>query len=95
MFKRNREADPLDELITRVTEEMKTFGPDSEDYEKHLAYLERLNELRVNNKKQFRVDPNTLAGIVGNLFGIGMIIGYERANVMNSKATMFLGKNKT
>jgi hypothetical protein len=95
MFKRNREADPLDVLIARVTEEMTLHGPDSEDYDKYLSQLERLNELKNNNKKQFSVSPDVAAGIVGNLIGIVAIVGYEHANVMNTKASMFLTRNKT
>lgn len=47
MLKRwKRKPTTLDDLIERVEAEMKTFGPDSEDYEKHLAYLERLRKLK-------------------------------------------------
>ena len=95
MFKRNREIDPLDELITRVQEEMIVYGPDHEEYEKWLRQLERLTELKQSNKREFKVSPDVMAGILGNMAGIVMIISYERANVMNSKAMTFIGRNRT
>ncbi len=37
-----------------------------------------------------KIDPNTLLTVGGNLTGILMIVGHERANVITSKAVQFV-----
>lgn len=45
-------------------------------------------------EKSRRVSPDTLAIIAANVVGILLIIGYERANVVTSKALGFILKTK-
>jgi hypothetical protein len=59
----------------------------------------KLAELEMDLKtKEFeksrRVSPDTLAIVAANIAGILLIIGYERANVVTSKALSFILKTK-
>jgi len=58
----------------------------------HKAYE---HELKVKEfEKSRRVSPDTLAIVAANIVGILLIIGYERANVVTSKALGFILKSK-
>lgn len=51
----------------------------------------RLKNLEIEEKKielgrRFKVSPDTLAIVLGNLVGIAVVVGYERAHVLTSKA---------
>lgn len=51
----------------------------------------RLKDLEAQEKKaelgrRFKVSHDTLAIVVGNLLGIGVVVAYERAHVLTSKA---------
>lgn len=80
-----RTEDKVDALIDRVIEDMEMFGPDSEEYPKLIANLEKLYKLRAE-KKPSRVSPDTLAIVMGNLLGILIIVAYEEKHVITSKA---------
>lgn len=51
-----------------------------------LSLMEKRNALR--EKKG--VDPNTKAVVLGNLLGILLILGYEKGNVITTKALGFI-----
>lgn len=75
---------PVNGQIEVVLNEMQRKGVNSEEYPKLLAYLERLNEVKVN-ERQNPLDRNTVALIFGNLMGILLIVAYEQKHVMTSK----------
>lgn len=81
----------LDETIMELEHDMKTHDGDSEEYATCLNRLERLYKLREKHSRK-GLDPNTLLLVGGNLLGILIIVGYERANVIGSKALGFAGK---
>ena len=80
-----KDPQPLDTLINRVLCEMETCGPDSDEYPKLMAYLERLMKLKADEKPS-RVSRDTMAIVMGNLCGILLIVAYEQKHVMTSKA---------
>lgn len=92
LFRQNKTSD-LDELINTLRVEMDVDGPDSEKYKTRLGHLERLITLRAEERKT-RIDPNTMALVVGNILGILIIVGYERGHVMTSKGLGFVFKNR-
>ena len=63
----------------------------SEKYEDLLCKLERLEKLR---DKKSKISGDAKATIAGNLLGIGLILGYERANILMSKAVGFVIKGR-
>ena len=70
---------------------MNMYGPDTEEYPRLMDNLERLVRLK---EIKPRVSPDTMAIVVGNLFGILIIVAYEQKHVMVSKALGFLGRDR-
>lgn len=83
----------LDESIDRIVRQMETVMPGSDEYENLLAHLERLMRLRSDEPRD-RVSKDTMAIVVGNLIGILIIVGYERAHVVASRGMNLLLKTK-
>lgn len=79
------EEDDIDKAIKRILDDMDMFGPGSDEYDKLLSQLKTLTKLKTN-KKSKRVDPNTVAIVVGNIVGILIIVMYEEKHVITSKA---------
>lgn len=88
---KRRELTALDETMTMVLAEMKETNPSSPEFHAMLERLERLSKLRAQDAQK-RVSPDTLAIVVGNLAGILLILNYERAHVVTSKALGFVMK---
>ena len=82
---RTRLDDVIDDLLERMTQE--PF--DADRYAKMVGQLDRLHKMREQYIPK-RVSPDTLALIIGNIVGIVLILGYERANVLTSKALGFV-----
>lgn len=89
-----RKKSKVDKLIEESLTYLEILSPDSEEYSNVLKTIERLNELKNDNKSRRRVSPDTIALIIGNLVGIGLILGYEKAGVITSKALGFVLKGR-
>lgn len=87
MLKRFRpESDAkLDAQIADVYVRMREVGVDSEEYEKLMTLLERLHEVKAKDR-QPPISRDTLAICLTNLAGIIVIVAYEHAHVVTSKA---------
>lgn len=81
----------LDKVIDSLLNEMNSVMSDTEAYSKMVDQLVKLCTLR-DNLRPKGVSNDTLAVIAGNLFGILIIVGFERANVVTSKALSFVLK---
>jgi hypothetical protein len=75
----------IDDLLDRLVEE--PFDPDK--YAKMVTQLAQLHKLKEHYAPK-RVSPDTLLIVTGNLIGIVLILGYERAGVITSKAIGFV-----
>lgn len=62
-----------------------------EDYAKILDHIAKLHKMKTEEKSR-RVSPDTWAMVGANLVGIAMIVGYEHAHVVTSKAMNLLLK---
>ncbi len=81
----------VDELIDDLRDSMIEAGPHSDEYSKMLDQLTKLYKLKeVDLPKQ--ISPDTVLLVAGNLVGIVLILGYERANVLTSRAVNFVMK---
>lgn len=80
----------LDEAITSALRQLDSLPAYSDEYIKILNQIERLSALKTSRRQ--RVSPDTMALVLGNLVGIALIVGYERANVMSSSAKAFVLK---
>lgn len=79
----------LDDAIDALLETMTNEPYDSEDYGKKLKHLTELHKLKESSTPK-PPSADTMLVVAGNLAGIVMIIGYERAHVITSKALQFV-----
>lgn len=89
---KRQEAKKLDIACDQLLNEMLTYGPDTPEFQECLEKLERVNKIRMAKSLLKNVDSNTLLIVLGNLLGIGIIVGYEQRHVVTSIATKFLLK---
>jgi hypothetical protein len=83
----------LDKEINHVLSVMGVLEPDSEKYATMAKNLETLYKAK-SNEKDRKVSPDTIAVVLGNLLGIGIILTYEKANIIVSKALGFVIKGR-
>lgn len=93
VFKKNTPVinPALQEAIDLALAELKQHDPDTEQYATILTQIERLNTLATPEKEDKISKDNWLAAGT-NLLGIGIIVGYEHAHVVTSKAVGFITK---
>lgn len=81
--------------INQIITEMETVTADSPEFAKMVDQLVTLYKaLPPTKEKEPKVKWDTLVAVAGNLLGIGMILGFERAGVITSKALGFVMKAK-
>lgn len=80
----------LNAASIRLLDDMQEQSTNSEEYSVMLAHLERVNALYESKDRVRKVDPNTMALIAGNLFGILIIVAYEQKHVLTSKGIGFI-----
>lgn len=83
-FRSNSDA-KLDALIDDVMHRMSEAEDDPTEYEKHLVHLERLKKVKTENR-QPRLSRDTMVMCLTNLAGVIVIVAYEHAHVVTSKA---------
>ncbi|QED11538.1 membrane protein [Arthrobacter phage Qui] len=90
MFTKNKPEEDrpeLEEAITKALLELKDHQPYSTEYIKALEQIEKLYKLRAPKPElQKPVSLDTVLTVAGNIAGIVIILGYERAHVITSKA---------
>lgn len=79
----------LEKEIDLILDEMRGIEATTSEYLIRLDNLERLHKMH-NEIKNRKVKPDTIAIVMTNLIGIGMILGYERVNIITSKALGFV-----
>lgn len=79
----------LEEVIDQTLDDIRQYPPGSEEYEASVNTLIKIYEVKAQDKPN-RVSPDTLATVAANLLGIAIIVGYERMNIMTSKAMNFV-----
>ena len=91
MFTKTTEPSELDKVITQLLEDMQDTSTDTEEYAKMVDHLTKLYKLKETDLPK-RVSPESWAAIAGNLAGILLILNFERAGVVTSKALGFVTK---
>lgn len=89
--KKSAEDSKLENAVDNVYSEMAGLSSDSEEYAKMTDQLVKLYSLKENPK---RVSPDTLAVVIGNILGIILIVGHERAHIVTSKALNLILKTR-
>jgi hypothetical protein len=88
-----RQKTGLEIAIDELLSEMKGYTADTEEYAKMVDQLDTLYKLKDIDKPE-RIKPDTLAIIGGNVLVAVVIVGFERTNIMTSKALSFLLKTR-
>jgi hypothetical protein len=83
----------LQKEIDRVLTLMSDASPVSNEYADLTESLTKLYALKELSSKS-RVSKDTIAIVAGNLAGILMIVGHEKAHVVTSKAIGFVLKSR-
>lgn len=83
--------DALQIAIDEALAQLSGIDVDSDRYNEKMAKINELYKLKEKNTPK-RVSPDTMAIVIGNLAGIALILGYERAHVVTSKALGFVIK---
>jgi hypothetical protein len=65
----------------------------SDEYDRALSHLEKLYKIKQGEKSK-KISPDTKAIIIANLAGIGLILAYEHAHVITSKALSFVTRGR-
>jgi len=81
----------LKKAIETVYSEMAGSESYTEEYSKSVDQLTKLYALKEPPR---RVSPDTLAIVIGNILGIILIVGHERAHIVTSKALQFVLKSR-
>lgn len=81
----------LEKVIDVLLDRMADYDADDAEYPKMLEQLIKLYKLKEIDSQK-RVSPDTLILVAGNLVGIVLILGYEKANVITSRAIGFVMK---
>jgi hypothetical protein len=92
-LRRNTEPDALKVESDRVLRNMQDTVPWNEEYTTMVNHLSKLNEIKACQAKK-TINPDTWAIIAANLLGIVLILHYERADIVTSKAIGFVSKLK-
>jgi hypothetical protein len=94
-FKNEKELPPhaLDERVEDAIKELAGLDNGTEAYDnavKNVATLMNLRRQDLADRKRFNVDHDVAAAIAGQLAGIVMILTFEKANIVTSKALMLI-----
>lgn len=96
LFRKRRKLEPLlDPVIDRILDDMHMLGPTAEEYPQLLEELEKATKLHNSLSRSWKVSPDTVALVLGNLFGILIIVAYEQKNVITSKGLGFVMKTNS
>jgi hypothetical protein len=92
LTKSPREATALDKAIEDLFSELQSVNADTEEYSAMADQLIKLMKLKKEVEPSWRVSPDVLVAAGANVLGILLILNFERAGVVASKALGFVGK---
>jgi hypothetical protein len=83
----------LEQEIDHVLDQLATLDADSKEYSKAVKNLDALCKV-ASYKKDSSISADTLITVTANILGIVLVLGYEQAHVVTSKALSFIVKPK-
>lgn len=95
---RKDDTHQLDGAINKLIEEIDEMTAGDEAHTQAIASLRVLIEIRNADKAantRSPVSTDAMLAAVAHLLGIGMIIGFEKANVITSKALGFVPRSRS
>jgi hypothetical protein len=93
MFRKPKPSSKLELAIDALLDRIATEEYDFEETPKIVDQVTKLIKLKETSTPK-RPSPDTWILVAGNLIGIVIIIGHERANVITSKALGFVMRLK-
>lgn len=90
MLTRKKDPTPLETVKLDAIQALNHHSPETETYGVILDRVSALHEMQRTEKSDAQVSPETKATIAANLIGIAMILNFERANIVTSKAIGFI-----
>jgi hypothetical protein len=88
------EPTKLDKAIDDLLDEMTGYEGNTEEYSTMVSNLKVLHEAKALQPKPNVVSADTVATVAGSLAGILMILSFEKANIVTSKALGFVLRTK-
>lgn len=93
-FRKNSDdTSGLDDIIDAVQDILLKGDPTTSDFATATSQLDSLYKIKAQNKPD-RVSKDALLAVCANLAGIGLILSYEHAHVVTSKALSFVTKTR-
>ena len=92
LFAKKEVRTRLDDEIDKLHDKLQ-FRLEPKEYTAMSEHLLRLYEAKSKENSR-SISPDTIAMIAGNLLGIGLIINYEKAGIITSKALGFIIKGR-
>jgi hypothetical protein len=80
--------------ITSVLEQLDGMSVTTPEYAETLTILERLAKVQTQHKGKTQVSADAIVTAAASLGGIALILGFERAHVITTKALGFVAKLK-
>lgn len=80
----------IDAVLASMQSPIDKHGPEYTKLVEHLETLYKLKEKEVSPRE--RINVNTVLTVAGSLLSVGVIVGYERAHVLTSKALSHIVK---
>lgn len=90
MLTRKKDPTPLETVTISAVEALNNYPPNTTEYGVILDRVEQLHKMCQDEKSSTKMPPETKATIAANLVGIAMILNFERANIVTSKALGFV-----
>jgi hypothetical protein len=81
----------LEKEIDCVLEIMSHVPPDAPEYSKIANNLDKLCKVQ-NESKKNRISKDVIAIIIGNILYILVVMGYERGNIITTRALQWIVK---
>ncbi|AWN05895.1 hypothetical protein SEA_CRICKO_29 [Streptomyces phage CricKo] len=90
-IKKTAEPSELEIEVSRLFAELKNHEPNTNEYNAVADQLKKLYPLKEIDSKR-RVSPDAVLGAVVNLAGIALVLNFEHAHALTSKALGMVGR---
>jgi len=94
LFTKKDKRSTIDKEIDSVIEVMSILNANSDEYTAMAKNLEVLMKAKSYNKDGTKVSKDTVWTVVGSIASIVIIVGYEQAHIVASKAIGFVIKGR-
>lgn len=75
----------MDDEIARLTAQLSTMQPLSDDYSKTVDLITKLTKARAERNER-AISMDTILTVGANIAGLLLVLNYERLNVISTKA---------